>query len=272
MLDEIAAACVACAPRMRKSKIKARLESGQVARIACLGSFIPFFPHMAAHFGYDAVWVCAEHKAWDPRQAEAIIAQHRLADIDCLWRPPTTERALLSRILEDGAAGLLIPMVNTVEQAKHLVAATKFPPIGDRGLDGAGMDGNFYLNKAADYTDQANRETMLILQVESPLGLDNAAEIAAIPGVDGLFLGPGDLSMRLGCIGAITEPKIQTAIKRMAAACDAAGKPWGFPCSDPNHARIAVEMGCKLLAYGGDFWGLHGYLKRCGEEIAEILR
>ncbi|MEQ1860782.1 MAG: aldolase/citrate lyase family protein [Chthoniobacteraceae bacterium] len=256
---------------MRKSKIKAKLESGGVARIAALGSFIPFYPHMAAHFGYDGVWCCAEHKAWDPRQAETIIAQHRLADIDCVWRPATTERAQLSRILEDGAAALMIPMVNTPEQARQLVAATKFPPIGDRGLDGAGMDGNFYLNKAADYTEQANRETLLVVQIESPLALDNAAEIAATPGVDVLFMGPGDLSLRLGCSGAIVEPKIQAAIKRMAAACDAAGKPWGFPCSDPNHARIAVEMGCRFLAFGGDFWGLHGYLQRCGQQLDEIL-
>ncbi len=256
---------------MRKSKIKAKLAGGGVARIASVGNPIHYFPHMAAHFGYDAVWVCGEHKAWDPRQVEAMIAQHRLADIDCIWRPATTERAQLSRLLEDGAAGLMIPMVNTAEQARQIVAATKFPPLGDRGLDGAGMDGNFYLNKAVDYTDQANRETFLMLQIESPQGLDHATEIAAIPGVDGLFMGPGDLSLRFGCTGSVLDPQIQTAIKRLAAACDASGKPWGFPVSDPEHARVAVDLGCRLLAFGGEFWGMHAFLQKCGQQLDQIL-
>lgn len=256
---------------MRKSKIKAKLDRGEVARIANMGNYIPYFPHMAAHFGYDGVWVCGEHRAWDPRQAEAMIAQHRLADIDCVWRPATTERAQLSRLLEDGATALMMPMVNTPEEAKRLVAATKFPPIGDRGLDGAGMDGNFYLNKATDYTEQANRETLLVVQIESPLALDNAAAIAAVPGVDVLFMGPGDLSMRLGCTGAITDPTLRKAVDRLAAACAASGKPWGFPAGTPEHARIAIDAGCRFLAYGGEFWGLHGHLQRSSKELDEIL-
>lgn len=256
---------------MNQSKIKAKLDAGKVARIANMGHYIPYFPHMAAHFGYDGVWVCGEHRAWDPREAQAMISQHLLAGIDCVWRPATTERAQLSRLLEDGASALLIPMVNTPEQARQLVAATKFPPLGDRGLDGAGMDGNFYLNKASDYTEQANRETVLVVQIESPLALDNAAAIAAIPGVDVLFMGPGDLSMRLGCTGAITDPKLRIAIDRLSAACAASGKPWGFPVGTSEHARIAVDLGCRFLAYGGEFWGLHKHLERCGKDLDEIL-
>lgn len=256
---------------MRKSKIKAKLDRGEVARIANMGNPIPYFPHMAAHFGYDGVWVCGEHRAWDPRQAEAMIVQHRLAGIDCVWRPATTERAQLSRFLEDGATALMIPMVNTPEQARQLVAAVKFPPLGDRGLDGAGMDGNFYLNKAGDYTAEANRETLLIVQIESPLALDNAAAIAAVPGVDVLFLGPGDLSMRLGCTGAITDPTLRAAVDRVAAACAASGKPWGMPPGTPEQARIAVDLGCRFLAFGGEFWGLHGHLQRCSQQLDELL-
>lgn len=257
---------------MRKSKIKAKLDRGEVARIANMGHPIPYFPHMAAHFGYDGVWVCGEHRAWDARETQSMIAQHQLANIDCVWRPATTERAQLSRLLEDGATALMIPMVNTPEQAQQLVNAVKFPPVGDRGLDGAGMDGNFYLNKATDYTAEANRETLLIVQIESPLALDNAAAIAAVPGVDVLFLGPGDLSMRLGCTGAITDPTLRAAVERLAAACAASGKPWGMPPGTPEQARIAVDLGCRFLAYGGEFWGLHGHLQRCGKDLDELLK
>ncbi len=256
---------------MRKSRLRQKLASGGAARIAALGSHIPYFPHMAAHFGFDAVWVCAEHHPWDARETAAMIAQHHLADIDCIWRPATTERAALSRLLEDGAAALMMPMVNDAERARHLVNATKFPPIGDRGLDGSGLDGDFYLNRAGGYCEHANRETLLVLQIESPKALENVESIAAVPGVDALFIGPGDLSMRLGCAGSITEKKIHAAAEKVAAACEKHGKHWGFPVNDIGHAKIVTDMGCKLLAFGNEFWAVHDHLKRYGEQLDELL-
>ena len=130
---------------MRKSKLLAKICAGQVARTCSTGSALSYYPAMAAHFGYDAVWVDAEHRAFDPREAQHFIALHHLADIDCLWRPPTLEKTALYRLLEDGAAGLMIPHVSTVERARALVEATKFPPLGDRGLDGSAIDGNYFI-------------------------------------------------------------------------------------------------------------------------------
>lgn len=226
---------------------------------------------MAAHFGYDAVWVCAEHRVWDPREITAMIAQHHLADIDCIWRPPTIERAALSRLLEDGATALMIPMVNDAGRAKQLTDASKFPPLGDRGLDGSGIDADFYINKVDDYCQQANRETLLIAQIESPSAIENAESIAAVPGVDALLVGPGDLSLRLGCTGSIEDPKIRAAVEKVAAGCDRHRKPWGFPVNDIGHAKIAVGMGCKLLCFGNEFWGVHDHLKRYGAQLDELL-
>lgn len=256
---------------MRKSKLRQKLNGGGVARIAALGSNISYFPHMAAHFGFDAVWVCAEHHVWDGREAAALISQHLLADIDCLWRPATTERAALSRYLEDGAAALLIPMVNDADHAEHLARSVKFPPLGDRGLDGAGIDGDFYIKQAGGYCEHANRETMLIVQIESPQALENVESIAAVPGVDGLFIGPGDLSLRLGCSGSILDPKIHAAAEKVAAAAAKHGKPWGFPVNDIGHAKEAVRLGCRLLAFGNEFWGIHNHLKRYGEQLDELF-
>src|SRR5437899_615375 len=158
---------------MRRSKILRKLRGGQVARICAGSNFIPYFPHLAAHFGYDGVWMDAEHRAWNPREIEMMIAAHRLADIDCIWRTPALEKAALSRLLEDGATGLMIPQVNTAERARLLVAATKFPPLGDRGIDGAGLDAGFWVNKPADYVQAANRETFLVVQIETPPALEN---------------------------------------------------------------------------------------------------
>jgi 4-hydroxy-2-oxoheptanedioate aldolase len=202
---------------MRKSKIRQKLDSGQVARVCALGANLPYYPRMAAQFGYDAVWVDGEHRAWDPRELTALIAHHHLADIDCLYRPPTTEKTGLSRLLEDGVAALMIPQVNNEEQARQLVQSTKFPPLGERGLDGSGLDGGYTLTKTPDYPSQRNHETVLILQIETPEGLENLDAILAVPGMDALLLGPGDLSLRLDCTPSIRDPKIRAAVERLAA-------------------------------------------------------
>ena len=98
---------------MRHSKVLARIRAGQVARVCSVSAPIQAFPAVAAHFHYDGVWVDAEHRPWDPREVEAMLARHHAADIDCLWRPPTKEKNALYRLLEDGAAGLMIPHVGT---------------------------------------------------------------------------------------------------------------------------------------------------------------
>lgn len=98
---------------MRKSKILAKIRAGKVARVCSTGSPIVMYPALAAHFHYDGIWLDAEHRVWDAREADAMLARHHAADIDCLWRPPTKEKNALYRLLEDGATGLMIPHVST---------------------------------------------------------------------------------------------------------------------------------------------------------------
>jgi len=256
---------------MRNSKIRQKLDAGKVARVCCLGANLPYYPQMAAHYGYDAVWVDGEHRVWDMRELAAFIVRHHLADIDCLYRPPTVEKTGLSRLLEDGVTALMIPQVNTAVQARHLVEATKFPPVGERGLDGSGLDAGFWVGKTPDYVEQRNHETLLILQIETPQAVENLAEIIAVPGVDALLLGPGDLSLRLGCTASIRDPKIHAAVEKMAAVCAAAGRPWGFPAGNIEDARTVVEMGCQILAMGNEFWAVHDHLKQHGEQLNGLL-
>ncbi|HEY1082075.1 MAG TPA: aldolase/citrate lyase family protein [Prosthecobacter sp.] len=256
---------------MRKSKIRQKLDAGQVARVCCLGSNVPYYPQMAAHFGYDAVWMDGEHRGWGTREVADLVARHHLADIDCLYRPPTLEKTGLSRLLEDGVSALMIPQVNDVARARQLVEATKFPPLGDRGLDGSGMDSGFWIQRGPDYTRQRNHETVLILQIETPAALESMEAIAALPGADALFLGPGDLSLRLGCTASIRDPKIHEAVERMAAVCKTHGKPWGFPVGNIEDARTVVEMGCQILCLGNEFWAVHDHLKFHGEQLQNLL-
>jgi len=257
---------------MRSSKILAKIRAGRVARVACTGSPIAMFPALAAHFHYDGIWVDAEHRTWDPREVQMMIANHCAADIDCLWRPPSKEKNALYRLLEEGASGLMIPHVGTADEARFLVQAVKFPPLGDRGFCGGGRDASFWVGAPKDYTDQANRETFLTVQIETPDALENAEAIAAVPGVDMIFLGPGDMSLRLGCTPAVNDPKMLEVQKKIAAACRKYGKAWGRPVGTAEDARVIIELGAQLIAFGSEFGGLHKHLSECSDQFDELLK
>ena len=256
---------------MRKSKILAKIRAGKVARVCSTGSPIAMFPALAAHFHYDGIWLDAEHRVWDPREVDAMLARHHAADIDCLWRPPTKEKNALYRLLEDGASGLMIPHVSTPEQARALVQAIKFPPLGDRGFCGGGRDAGFWVGAPKDYTTQANRETFLTVQIETQEALDNVDAIAAVEGVDVLFLGPGDMSLRLGCSAAVTDPVMMEVQKKVADAARTHGKAWGRPVGTAEDARVLVELGAQLIAFGSEFGGLYQHLSECSAQFDALL-
>ncbi len=256
---------------MRPSRILAKLRAGKVARVCSTGSPIAMLPALAAHFHYDGIWMEGEHRAWEPREIDAIIARHHAADIDCLWRPSSKEKNALYRLLEDGATGLMIPHVATAEQARELVQAVKFPPMGDRGFDGGGRDASFWVGAPKDYVAQANRETFLVVQIETPQALEQVDAIAAVPGVDVLFLGPGDMSLRLGCTAAVSDKRMMEVQNRVATAARQHGKAWGRPVGTGSDARVIIELGAQLVAFGSEFGGLHQHFSGCSAQLDEIL-
>lgn len=253
----------------RRSKLLSKIRAGKVARVCSTGSPLIYMPAMAAHYGYDAVWVDSEHRAWDPLQVREMLLRHHHADIDCVFRPYNIERASLSRYLEDGASALMIPMVNTPERARQLVEFTKFPPLGDRGLDGSGIDAGYWIGRGPDYTGEANRETALIVQIETPQAVDNVADIAAVEGVDIVFMGPGDLSLRLGCTPSLKEPKLRAALERMAEGCAKHKKPWGFPVGTIEDAKTVIDMGAQFVNFGSEFMGVMNQLESCAAQWNE---
>lgn len=240
---------------MRRSKTLAKWRSGKPARTCCLGHFMPFFVRHAAHHGFDCIWLDLEHREMDSREVQALLAHFHLADIDCLLRPPTLEKTRLYRYLEDGATGLMIPHVSTPEMAYQLAQSVKFPPIGNRGLDGAGLDGDYYLERSSEYTEHANRETFLVVQIETPEAIANIDAIAAVEGVDGLFIGPGDLSLRIKHLppGELT---LEQATEKVAAAAKKHGKQWGRPAATLEQMQQLHAQGARLISHGGEFLAL----------------
>ena len=256
---------------MRASRILNSIRQGKIARLCALASYIPYYATVAAKAGYDGVWVDGEHKPFDPREVQALIAFHHLADIDCLWRPPTREKAALYRILEDGATGLLIPHVESVEEARALVAATRFPPIGNRGMDGAALDAGYGFGGNADYPAAANRETILFVQIETPEALEQVEAIAALDGVSGLFLGPGDMALRLQCGATPADPKMAAVCRRINAAARKASKPWGTTVATAKDLDLTLMAGAQFVVYGAEVRILRAGLKECSETLDRIL-
>ncbi|QDS98199.1 HpcH/HpaI aldolase family protein [Adhaeretor mobilis] len=244
---------------MRESKTLSRLKTGKVVRICGLGHFLPSFIRHAAHFGFDCIWLDLEHRSFDYREVQALLAYCHLYDIDCLIRPPTTQPTQLYRYLEDGAAGLMIPHVATSEEAREIVDAIKFPPLGNRGVDGAGLDSDFMLHGGPSYPGRANEETFLLVQIESPQAVDQIDSIAAVSGVDGLFIGPGDLGLRLGNEDASLS--VAQAIEAVAVAATQHKKAWGCPMATVEEMRALTQRGAQLVAHGNDFVGLKCHLE-----------
>jgi 2-keto-3-deoxy-L-rhamnonate aldolase RhmA len=238
---------------MRSSLIRSRLRQGKPARIACLYYPTTMLPAHAAKAGFDAIWLDSEHSTWDRRELQRLIAFHHLANIDCIVRTGSRNATELYHLLEDGATGLMVPHVNTPEDAAALARAVKFPPLGQRGLDGAGLDNEFYLAGTAAYPAAADAETFLMVQIETPEAVANVDRIAATPGIDGLFIGPGDLSLRLGCPLDWKNPKMLEAQAAVAGAAARHGIAWGRPSGTAEDIALLTRQGARLIAHGSDF-------------------
>ena len=258
---------------MRKSKTLARIRNNETVRMCALGHFVPAFVKFAAHFEFDCIWLDMEHRNFTDRDVQTLLAHSHLHDVDIMVRPPTLEKTRLYRYLEDGAAGLMIPHVNTAEKTATLVDAVKFPPLGDRGLDGAGLDADYFvkgMDGVETFLDAANKETFLVIQVETPEAIANIEQIAATPGLDGIFVGPGDLGLRIR--RTKTDLTLDAAFEKVAAACARHGIAWGTPVGSPEDLAKRQHQGGQLLAHGGDFGGMMNILKTSAQTFVNTPR
>ena len=253
---------------MRSSKALAKMRANQPVRLCALGHFVPAFIQHAAAAGYDAIWLDLEHRAMSDREVQALLAYFHTSDIDCMLRPATLEKTRLYRYLEDGATGLMVPHVSTAEKAQYLVDCVKFPPIGDRGLDGAGFDSRFLLDELDDYVRQADQETFLVVQIETPEAVANVDQIAAVEGIDGLFVGPGDLGLRIR--RTETELTLEKAFDVVAQAADRHGKAWGCPAASKERVAELRAQGAQLIAYGSEFRAFMTHLRDASNDLSDV--
>jgi 2-keto-3-deoxy-L-rhamnonate aldolase RhmA len=258
---------------MRKSKVLAKIRSGKPVKICSMGHYLPFYVRYAAHFGFDAIWLDLEHRAMGAREVQSLLQLCNMFDIDCMVRPVSTERNRLYRYLEDGAAGFLIPFASDKTIAQKIVESAKFPPLGNRGLDGAGLDGEFGLQvwiENSHYTTDANNETFIVAQIETPDAVTKVDEVAAVPGIDGLFVGTADLGLRLAAAPRPGIKDLESAIEQVAAAAKRHGKAWGAATGSIDSLRRYRQMGAQILPWGGDF-GLIKVLQNSSADLDKAI-
>jgi len=201
--------------------------------------------------GFDWILIDMEHS---PADLQTLVAQLQAMGAYGgvpVVRAPWNDLVWIKRILDAGAYGVMIPSVNTREQAIAAVQACKYPPVGIRGIAGSPRAAGFGRDTSA-YLKRANDEILVILQVETPQAIENLDAIGKVPGVDALFIGPMDLSTSMGHLGNPAHPEVQAAIATVEAKAKALGMPLGTISAGWEQAKMLYDRGYQLITLLSD--------------------
>ena len=215
----------------------------------CSGS--PLVAEVCAGSGLDWVLIDMEHS---PNSLESVVGQLQAVSaypVTSVVRVPVGDVVTIKQVLDLGAQSILVPMVSSAEEARAAVEAVRYPPRGRRGV-GSALARSARWNRIDDYLANADAYVSLFVQVETAEGVDAAAEIAAVDGVDGVFVGPSDLSASMGLLGQQTHSDVTEAVLRTFEAVLSAGKPVGVNAFDPVVARAYLDAGASFVLVGAD--------------------
>jgi 2-dehydro-3-deoxyglucarate aldolase/4-hydroxy-2-oxoheptanedioate aldolase len=240
---------------MKPNLVKRKLAEGQVS----IGTFVFEFDttgiaRIASESGAEFAIFDMEHTGWGTETIRMLIATSRSTELIPMVRIPATEYHFIARVLDMGAMGLMVPMVETEEQARRIVRSAKYPPAGVRGAAFGVAHDDYTGGDIVPKIESANREQLLIAQIETARGLENVEAIAAVEGIDVLWVGHFDLTNSLGIPGQFSHPTFLQAIGRVVEVCRAHGKIPGFLASDVANGKALLDLGYRILAYGGDLW------------------
>lgn len=233
---------------------KQRLAERELVRVFALGRVV--HPILIEMFGlaggYHGFWLDCEHSALTTDQLVVAGLAARANQFDSFARIPPTGYWQVTQCLEAGMGGVMAAQIHSSEHAREFVQWTKFSPQGTRGMNVGGRDGDYSHLPPAQFVERANQEQFVAIQIETLGALEDADAIAAIEGVDLLFVGPADLALCLGVVGQFHHDKLWEGIERVAAACRNHGKAWGAVTPDPQFADRAIENGCLMPTFGND--------------------
>ena len=219
-----------------------------------------------SHSGYDWLLLDTEHS---PNEVPDVLAQLQAVQAgtaSAIVRPAWNDIVLIKRFLDIGAQTLLVPFVQTPDEARRAVEATRYPPGGIRGITGSGRASRY--GRVKDYLKNASREICLLVQVETRSALDQIEAIASVDGIDGVFIGPNDLSASFGHLGNWGHPEVQAALEDAVRRLKKIGKPAGILTPNEEEAKRFIAWGYTFVAVGADL----GLLARGADALAKRFK
>ncbi len=233
--------------------LKKTLQEGRLA-VGIMVSELrnPNLAYMFAQCGFDFFILDNEHGAYSPESVSDIVAAATGAGIPVIVRIPEIRRETVMKPLDSGAAGLLVPQVNTAAEAEEIMAHAKYPPAGNRGVALRRAHSLYRKVDVVAYLKQANEDTFIAVQAESPAAIENLEEIASVPGVDSIFVGPMDLSVSLGIPGQFSHPQEVGAIDRVIEVCNTHNIFPGIMMFDVKTLKPWIEKGMRFVVNGSD--------------------
>lgn len=232
--------------------LKGRLLAGERAFGGFVSAASPVTAEVMALVGYDCLMIDREHGAGDILNAQMQVTAIRTTGCAVLMRVPANDPVELKRALDIGLDGIMVPAIDTVDQARAAVAGCRYPPNGHRGMAAGLVRASDYGTDLARYMETCERQLLVMGQIETAKGLDNVEAIAAVDGIDMLFVGPYDLSANLGHLGAPDHADVDRAIERVAAAARASGKLLGIIPTPGRGIADLFARGFHMVLGGAD--------------------
>lgn len=255
---------------MRPSKVLQKLRNNQPVLAHALHTSDPQFYELLSMMGCDCFWVDQEHHFRSQETIGELCRAARVGTTDVMARPGKGEFMQMMRYLEMGAHGIMYPRCDNAAEAAEVVKWAKFAPLGKRGFDGGNPDMPYCAMDPAEYVKFANDNTFILIQLEEQSAIDQADEIAAVEGVDVIFLGPADFTVLSGIPGQFRHAKVEAAIEKIAAAAKKHGKAWGMPASDANRAKELMDQGATFLAHGADLIAIKSFFEKVHADFTNL--
>jgi 2-keto-3-deoxy-L-rhamnonate aldolase RhmA len=238
---------------MRENRVKRALMSGEVQVGTWVNTFrTPQIAQVLATAGFDFMYIDMEHSILSIETVGDLCYAALAAGLVPIVRPSGKDPHLLTRPLDRGAMGLLIPHVDTREEAESVAGAIRFPPLGVRGMNLQGPHTGWGKADGGEYVKSTHAETLLLVQIESDVGISNLDAILTVDGVDGAVIGRADLSTDLGLPGQTNHPEVVRRVEMMIEACQRNGKIPGLLVQDVASAKEWISKGIRLVPYSND--------------------
>jgi 4-hydroxy-2-oxoheptanedioate aldolase len=237
---------------MRPSRVRQRWAEGKPV-LATVAYFTdPASAELISLLGFDCIWIDLEHQSTCVGDATQMIRASRVGKADVMARPAKGEFMRMGRLLEAGAMGILYPRCDNAAEAREVVRWAKFAPLGERGYMGANPDAPYGLLGMPQYVREANEQTWLAVQIESPTAVKHVRAIAEVEGVDMVFFGPGDFSVLSGTPGEYDNGQVAEAMRTVCRETLAAGKRFGTLAFNMEQVQRLLDMGASLISFGSD--------------------